>query len=72
MRDNNIKPAEAAEILGVSPQFVRVAMQQGKLNIGTAIQLPGSSTWSYQISGKLLEEYTGKDIGREIAMLRNK
>lgn len=34
MRDNNIKPAEAADILGVSPQFVRVAMQQGKLNIG--------------------------------------
>lgn len=39
MRDNNIKPAEAASILGVSPQFVRVAMQQGKLNIGIAIQL---------------------------------
>lgn len=39
MRDNNIKPAEAADILGVSPQFVRVAMQQGKLNIGIAIQL---------------------------------
>lgn len=32
MRDNNIKTAEAADILGVSPQFVRVAMQQGKHN----------------------------------------
>lgn len=44
MRDNNIKPAEAADILGVSPQFVRVAMQQGKLNIGIAIQLPGQGS----------------------------
>ena len=69
MRDNNIKPAEAADILGVSPQFVRVAMQQGKLNIGIAIQLPGSSSWAYQISEKL---YTGKDIKAEIAALRSK
>lgn len=66
MRDNNIKPAEAADILGVSPQFVRVAMQQGKLNIGIAIQLPGSSSWAYQISEKLLADYTGKDIKAEI------
>ena len=70
MRDNNIKPAEAADILGVSPQFVRVAMQQGKLNIG--IQLPGSSSWAYQISEKLLADYTGKDIKAEIAALRSK
>lgn len=72
MRDNNIKPAEAADILGVSPQFVRVAMQQGKLNIGIAIQLPGSSSWAYQISEKLLADYTGKDIKAEIAALRSK
>lgn len=72
LRDNNIKPAEAADILGVSPQFVRVAMQQGKLNIGIAIQLPGSSSWSYQISEKLLADYTGKDIKAEIAALRSK
>lgn len=32
MRKNNIKPAEAAEILGVSPQFIRVMVmaKQGK------------------------------------------
>lgn len=72
MRDNNIKPAEAADILGVSPQFVRVAMQQGKLNIGIAIQLPGFSSWAYQISAKLLADYTGKDIEKEIAEIRSK
>lgn len=41
MRDNNIKPAEAADILGVSPQFVREAMQQGKLNIGIGYTASG-------------------------------
>lgn len=50
MRENNIKPAEAAEILGVSPQFIRVAMQMGQLPIGIAIKLPGSSEYTYQIS----------------------
>lgn len=35
MRENNIKPAEAAEILGVSPQFIRVAMQMGQLPISS-------------------------------------
>ena len=29
-----IKTAEAAAVMGCSPQFVRVGMQQGKLNIG--------------------------------------
>lgn len=47
MRENNIKPAEAAEILGVSPQFIRVAMQMGQLPIGIAIKLPGSSEYTY-------------------------
>ena len=49
MRENNIKPAEAAEILGVSPQFIRVAMQMGQLPIGIAIKLPGSSEYTYQM-----------------------
>lgn len=39
-----ILPTEAAAILNVSPQFVRVAMQQGKLPIGTAVQM--SSIWT--------------------------
>ena len=47
-----ILPTEAAAILNVSPQFVRVAMQQGKLPIGTAVQM--SSIWTYHISEKLL------------------
>ncbi len=63
-----ITTAEAAAILGVSPQFVRVAMQQGKLNIGTCVKM--SSIWSYHISEKLLEDYTGKNIQAELEKIR--
>ena len=66
MNIGRILPTEAAAILNVSPQFVRVAMQQGKLPIGTAVQM--SSIWTYHISEKLLADYSGKNIEKEIVM----
>ena len=60
MEVGRILPTEAAVILNVSPQFIRIAMQQGKLPIGTAVQM--SSIWTYHISEKLLADYSGKDI----------
>ena len=48
---------EAAEILGKSEQFVRIALQQNVLPIGVAVQM--SSKWTYHISPKLLNEYVG-------------
>lgn len=72
MRDNNIKPAEAADILGVSPQFVRVAMQLGQLSIGVAIKLPGSTEFTYQISDNLLQERTSKNVQEEIRRIRER
>ncbi len=72
MRDNNIKPAEAADILGVSPQFVRVAMQLGQLPIGVAIKLPGSTEFTYQISDNLLQERTSKNVQEEIRRIRER
>ena len=68
MSVGRILPKEAAVILNVSPQFVRVAMQQGKLPIGTAVQM--SSIWTYHISEKLLEDYSGKNIKKEIEKIR--
>ena len=65
-----ILPTEAARILNVSPQFVRIAMQQGKLPIGTAIKM--SSIWTYHISEKLLQEYSGKNVEQEIKRIRNR
>lgn len=72
LRDNNIKPAEAADILGVSPQFVRVAMQLGQLPIGVAIKLPGSTEFTYQISDNLLQERTSKNVQEEIRKIRER
>lgn len=68
MEVGRILTAEAAAILNVSPQFVRIAMQQGKLPIGTAIQM--SSIWTYHISEKLLADYSGKDIEKELERIR--
>ena len=68
MEIGRILPTEAAAILNVSPQFVRVAMQQGKLPIGTAVQM--SSIWTYHISEKLLQEYSGKDVKQELKKIR--
>lgn len=53
-----VKVSEAAALMGVSEQFVRVGLQRGLLPIGTAVKL--SSKWTYYISGKLLSEYIGK------------
>ena len=37
MKDDKVLCAEAAAIIGASPQFVRVAMQQGQRPIGCAV-----------------------------------
>ena len=53
-----VKVADAAKLLGVSPQFVRIGMQRGLLPIGTAVKM--SSVWTYHISPNLLEQYINK------------
>lgn len=68
MEIGRILPTEAAVILNVSPQFVRIAMQQGKLPIGTAIKM--SSIWTYHISEKLLQDYSGKNVVQELERIR--
>lgn len=60
MKDyKNIPVQVVAEILGVSPQFVRVGLQQKTLPIGSAVKL--SSKWTYHISYELLKNYIGED-----------
>lgn len=70
MEIGKILPVEAAAILHVSPQFVRIAMQREKLPIGTAVKM--SSIWTYNISEKLLADYSGKDIAAELERIRGK
>lgn len=66
-----IKPAEAAVIMGCSPQFVRVGLQQGKLNIGDAIKM--SSIWTYNISPAALAKRQGmttEELDRALKEIR--
>lgn len=65
---DRVLPTEAAKILETSTLFVYLAMQQGKLPIGVAVKT--STKWTYHISAKLLEEYTGKDIKAELQKIR--
>ena len=55
----NIPVQVVSEILGVSPQFVRVGLQQKTLPIGSAVKL--STKWTYHISYELLKQYIGED-----------
>lgn len=57
---NRVSVAEAAEVMGVSQQFVRIGMQRGKLPIGDCVKM--SSKYTYYISPLLLSKYTGVEI----------
>lgn len=46
---------QAAKLLGVSEQFIRIGLQQGTLPIGCAVKM--SERYTYYISKKKLEEY---------------
>ena len=54
----NITVKEAAKLMGKSEQFIRIQLQRGLLPIGSAKQNPNGK-YSYYISPKLFEEYTG-------------
>lgn len=55
-----ISVKQAAQLMGKSEQFVRIGLQRGLLPIGQAIKM--SSMWTYYISPKLFEEFTGVKI----------
>lgn len=55
-----IKVSEAAKILGVSSQFIRIGLQRGTLPIGNAVKM--SSRWTYYINPHQLEMYIGRAI----------
>lgn len=57
----NIKVSEAAKLMGKSEQFIRIQLQRGLLPIGCAKQ-SSNGKYSYYISPKLFEEYTGIKI----------
>ena len=60
----NLKVDDVARLMKKSPQFIRVGLQRGLLPIGHAIQNPGGK-YSYYISPKLFEEYTGIKVEQD-------
>lgn len=52
-----IKVSDAARLMGVSEQFIRIGIRTGRLPIGEAVKL--SSRWTYYISPKRFEDFTG-------------
>jgi len=66
-----VTPREAAAVMGCSPQFIRVGMQQGRLAIGDAIKM--SSIWTYNISPALLAARQGisvEELQKQLERLR--
>lgn len=61
-RPKKITIQVAAALMRKSTLFVREGMKRGVLPIGEAIQLPGSSKWTYYISPPLLAQYIGVDL----------
>lgn len=58
--ENYMSIKEAADLMGVSLQFVRVGIQKGILPFGCAVQISGKK-YTYYISRSKFEEYTGTE-----------
>lgn len=56
--------AEAAEIMGVSKDYIRIGLQRGLLPFGTAVKM--SNRYTYYISSNQLFKYLGVDDYNEI------
>lgn len=58
MSTKKISVAKAAEIMGVSQQFVRIGLQRKLLPFGFAVSMSGGK-FTYYINPKEFEEYLG-------------
>ena len=62
-----IKVSEAAKMLGVTDQFVRVVLQLGAFEFGTAFKKNDRSrTYSYVIYPEKLKKAVGEDRYKEV------
>ena len=56
--EHNMTVAKAAEMMGVSQQFIRVGLQKGVLPFGSAVQITRKK-FTYFISRQKFYEYLG-------------
>lgn len=52
--DNKLTVNEAAYLMGVTPQFLRLGLQQGRFPFGTAVKM---KRWSYYVNSKKFYNY---------------
>lgn len=57
LKDNSITVEEAAKLMGVTPQFIRVGLREKRLPFGFAVKM--NSQYSYCILKPKFTEYTG-------------
>ncbi len=57
MTANRMTVKDAAALMGVSEQFVRLGIRRGSLPIGHAVQM--RTRWTYHISPQKFTEATG-------------
>ena len=60
-----IKIKQAAKIMGKCEQFVRIGLQRGLLPFGTAVQIRGTTRYSYYISPAKFWDYVGQEAKEE-------
>ena len=65
-----ISVPEAARIMAKSSLFVYEGMRRGVLPIGEAMQLPGSTKYTYFISPPLLAAYLGVSVEELVEEVR--
>ncbi len=67
----NITVAQAAKLLGVGIQYVRVGIRNGQLPIGSAVNVNGKGTrWTFHIAAPKLAAYIGisqEQLEKELA-----
>ena len=56
----NVSIKKAADLMGISQQFLRVLIQNDKLPFAAAVKT--KSQYQYYINGKGLADYVGKSI----------
>lgn len=57
---NRLAVRDAANLMNVSEQFIRIGLQRGIFPWGYAVKL--STKWTYFISVHKFEEYTGINV----------
>ena len=59
-----ISVQEAAEVMGITPRFLQLALQQEKFNFGIAVKM---EKWSYYINTQKFIDYMENSQARKIS-----